>query len=172
MPLMMNIKLEGLTGDSTSYSHKGWADIYSWNWGMVSNRKNASQNDGDRTTLNEMSIVKSIGSDSTEIRRLFSEGKIISTVDISIIPIVGQREAPEKYLQIHMEDVIIKSIVTGGNNEENFFKEHITLLYDRIKFEFSKNAPLTSDGAQAKSEDFLFSWDVTGNNQWEQKVPA
>jgi type VI secretion system secreted protein Hcp len=157
------MKIDGVSGDSKSFKNKGWADVLSWNWGMTSNRKLANGIDGDNTSLNELSIIKSIGIDSASIRLLYAQGKTIPSVELSITPILGKREVQTKYVNVKMEDVLIKSIVTGGNTEDTFFKEHITLLFDRVRFEYSLDA-LSSD---AGSEDIDFGWNVPGNVEWE-----
>ena len=167
MPLKMNIKLEGIAGDSKDYSHKGWSEVLSWNWGMTSNRKLPHDSNGDKTSLNELSFVKQIGADSSLIRLYYAQGKLIPSVEISIMPKLGQREAPAKYLDIKMEKVLIKSIVTGGQIEDNFFKEHITLLFDKIKFEYSKNEPPANSSAEGTTEGFGFGWNIPGNQEWK-----
>ena len=168
MALQMYMKMDGVLGDSKSYKHKGWADVLSWNWGMTSNRKLANDIDGDKTSLNELSIIKSIGVDSANIRLLYAQGKIIPSVELSITPSVGKREVQTKYVYIKMEDVLIKSIVTGGSTEDAFFKEHITLLFDRIRFEYSLDAVSLDDSPSDTDNDFDFEWNVPGNVEWEQ----
>ena len=167
MSLQMNMKMEGIMGDSKSFSHKGWTDILSWNWGMTSNRKLAQGANGEKTSLNELSVVKAIGADSSDIRLYFAQGKIIPKVEFSILPIVGKREKAYKYLCIKMEDVLIKSIVTGGNNEDKFFKEHITLLFGKIEFEYSKTGASGTDGTAGVTEDFSFGWNVSVDSEWK-----
>ena len=168
MSLQMNMKMEGISGESSSFSHKGWTDVLSWNWGMTSNRKLAHASNGDKTSLNELSIIKAIGADSPQIRLCFAQAKIIPSVEFTIIPVVGKRERQSKYLHIRMEDVVIKSIVTGGSNEDNFFKEHITLLFDRIEFEYSKSGNVSNDGTVGEDQAFNFEWDVPENTEWKQ----
>lgn len=165
MALQMHMKIEGVSGDSKSFHHKGWCDVLSWNWGMTSNRKTASATEGDKTSLNELSIIKSVGIDSASIRSLYAQGKIIPSVDFSVIPAVGKREVQTKYLDIRMEDVLIKSIITSGDMEDNFFKEHISLLFDRVKFEYSLD-PVRgdTDNLPVAKE---FCWDVSANAEWE-----
>ena len=167
MALQMYMKMDGVLGDSKSYKHKGWADVLSWNWGMTSNRKLAHNIEGDKTSLNELSIIKSIGVDSANIRLLYAQGKIIPSVELSITPSVGKREVQTKYVYIKMEDVLIKSIVTGGSTEDAFFKEHVTLLFDRIRFEYSLGALSLDDSPDDTPNDFDFEWNVPGNVKWE-----
>lgn len=167
MALQMMMKIDGVSGDSKSFKHKGWADVLSWSWGMSSNRKLAQGVDGDKTSLNELSIIKAIGNDSSAIRLLFAQGKTIATVELSISPIVAKREPAKSYVDIKMEGVVIKSIVTGGGIDDDFFKEHITLLYDKIKFVYNQNS-ISSDGSEVGTHaGFDFEWNVPANVEWK-----
>lgn len=171
MSLLMNMKIDGVLGDSKNYQHKGWSEVISWNWGMTSNRKAANGKEGDKTTLNELSIIKSIGIDSAIIRSLFAQGKIIPSVDFSIIPSVGKKEVQTRYIDIRIEDVIIKSIVTGGSADDNFFKEHITLLFDRVMFEFNRPSVHNADDADSMPVNNGFNWNVSENAEWKKINP-
>jgi type VI secretion system secreted protein Hcp len=163
MALQIFMKIEGISGDSKHYEYKGWSDVLSWNWGMTSNRKLAHGDDGDKTTMNEISIIKPMGIDSPGIRLLFAQGKAIPTVELSATPVVSKREIQTKYISIKMEDVRIKSIISGGGVEDSFFKEHLTLLFDRVTFEFSHYAAASSDGKAGAKSDFDFAWNVGSN---------
>jgi len=166
MSLQMFMKLEGVEGDSQNYQHKGWCDILSWNWGMTSNRRSAQAGDDDKTSLNEISVIKPIGSDSPAIRLMFAKGKTIPSVEFSVTPVMAKREVQTKYMYIKLEDVAIKSIVSGGSVEDKFFKEHLTLCFDRIRFEYSLNAQATGDGTVGKAAvDYNFRWDVSSNTE-------
>jgi type VI secretion system secreted protein Hcp len=165
MSLVMHMRIDGVVGESSSFKHKGWVDVMSWNWGMTSNRKYSLPKDDVKTSLNEISVIKPIGIDSTEIRNLFAQGKVIPHVDFNIEPVAGKREAQKNYVNIKMEDVVIKSIVTGGGTEDKFFKEHVTFLFDRITFEC--NRPLQkSDDTEAAAKWNDFRWDVIANDKW------
>ena len=168
MALQIYMKMDGVLGDSKSYQHKGWADVLSWNWGMTSNRRMANDIDGDKTSLNELSIIKSIGVDSASIRLLYAQGKTIPSVELSIIPSVGKREVQTKYVYIKMEDVLIKSIVTGGGIDDSCFKEHITLLYNRVRFEYSLDAVSSDATPDNTVKDFDFGWNVPENAVWKK----
>ena len=167
MALQMNMRMDGISSDSSSPGHKAWVEVLSWNWGMTSNRKLAQANGEDKTNLNELSFVKSIGTDSSQIRLLFAQGKVIPNVEFSVMLGVGKRETPVKYVNLKLKNVVIKSIVTGGNTEDNFFKEHITLLFDRINYEYSKTGPSGSNGAAGITEDYDFGWNIPKNAEWK-----
>jgi type VI secretion system secreted protein Hcp len=166
MALQMNIWMDGISIDPSNPAHKAWVEVLSWNWGMTSNRKLAQGNGEDKTSLNELSIVKSIGTDSPQTRLFFAQGRVIPNVELSVIPKVGKRETPSKYVNLKLENVVIKSIVTGGNTEDSFFKEHITLLFDRIKFEYSKTRPTDGNVAGGVTEDYDFGWNIPINAEW------
>jgi len=166
MSLLMNMKMEGVVGESSSFKHKGWFEVISWNWGMSSNRKSA-QDDSIKTSLNEISVIKPVGIDSIDIRLLFAQGKTIPVIDFNILPVTGKREVQKNYIDIRMEDVVIKSIVTGGSVEDNFFKEHITFIFDRISFECNHPIVETGDAATIQIEDHVFGWNVSGNVEWK-----
>ena len=163
MPLDMHMKIDGVTGEMTGMFHKGWSEIISWNWGMTSNRKAANAAEDSTTALNELSVVKKLGVDSTAIRLLFAQATVIPRVEFDVIPTTGKREAKTKYLNFVMENVVIKSIVTGGASEDNSFKEHITFIFERVNFECSKPPHISSGAAGI---DTNFAWNVTENAEW------
>lgn len=163
MPLDMHMKIDGVTGEITGMTHKGWSEIISWNWGMSSNRKAANTTENTTTSLNELSVVKKLGTDSTAIRLLFAQATVIPRVEFDVIPTAGKKEAKTKYINFVMENVVIKSIVTGGASEDSAFKEHITFIFDRVNFECSK-PPSMSSGAAAI--DTNFAWNVSENAEW------
>jgi len=167
MDLQMSMKIDGVIGSSKCTQHKGWSEVYSWNWGMSSNRKSVQVTNENKTSLNEISIVKPISIDSPDIRLLFAKGENISNVEFSITPVIAKREAAKKLLHMKLEGVMIKSIVSGGSIDDDFFKEHITLLFDKIQFEYSHGGPRSADGTIV-FEDHDFAWDVLENKEWIQ----
>lgn len=165
MPVEMYMKLDGVTGGSKDYSYKGWADVTSWGWGMVSNRNASHVADNDMTSFREISITKPIGADSAAIMLLYAQGKSIQNAELNIIPVVAKREAKQKYLSLQMEDVLIKSIVIGGSSSENFFNEKIILLFNKIKFEYNSYTLSNSQGSEGTSVDYTFAWDILNNKE-------
>ena len=169
MSLQMFMKLEGVEGDSNNYQHKGWCDIISWNWGMTSNRRSTDVAADDKTSLNEISVIKPIGSDSPALRLLFAKGAKIPVVEFSVSPILAKREVQTKYMYMKLEGVVIKSLVSGGSIDDKFFKEHLTMLFDRIRFEFSQNAQVSAEGGAGKAAvDYNFKWDASSNSELKE----
>ena len=163
MPLEMHMKIDGVTGGLTGYKHKGWCDIISWSWGMTSNRKVINITENDKTSMNELSVIKVVGIDSPSIRLLFSQSKIIPKIEFNIIPSVGKKEVQTKYVDIVMENVIIKSIITSGGKEDSYFKEHIAFIFDKINFQCSN---IRSENTEETTQKSDFSWNITDNDIW------
>jgi type VI secretion system secreted protein Hcp len=165
MDLQMSMKIDGVTGTSGDSEHKGWSEIHSWNWGMTSNRKSQAVNDDFKASLNEISVVKPLGIDSPDIRLLFARGDKIANVEISVTPVRAKRGPIKKLLHMKLESVVIKSIVSGGSMDDDFFKEHITMFFDKVDFEFSK-AGARNDKGETEFIDHGFRWDVLENKEW------
>jgi type VI secretion system secreted protein Hcp len=165
MDLQMSMKIDGVTGISGDSEHKGWSEISSWNWGMTSNRKSLAVDDDFKTSLNEISVVKPLGIDSPEIRLLFARGDKIANVEISVTPIRAKRGPVKKLLHLKMESVMIKSIISGGNLEDELFKEHITMFFEKVNFEYSEAGARNEQG-EIEFIDHGFRWDVSENKEW------
>jgi type VI secretion system secreted protein Hcp len=165
MDIQMSMKIDGVTGISASFEHKGWSEIHSWNWGMSSNRKPQPVDEDFKASLNEISVVKPIGIDSPDIRLLFARGEKIENVEISVTPVRAKRGPVKKLLHIKLESVVIKSIVSGGSMDDVFFKEHITLFFDKVNFEYSQ-VGTRNEAGETEFIDHGFRWDVLENKEW------
>jgi len=166
MPVEMYLKMDGVTGGSQNFTYKGWSDVSSWGWGLVSNRNSAHVADNDLTSFKEISVTKRIGIDSPAIMQLYAQGTTIKNAEINVIPILSKKEGKQKYLVLHMEDVLVKSIVIGGTTEEDFFNEKIILLFSRIKFDYNFYSTPTSENAKVTKTEYSFAWDIGSNKQW------
>ena len=153
--------MDGIQGHSKNFAFKDASAINEFSWGMLSNRKSAKIIESDITAFREITVSKQISVDSAAIMQHYAQGKIISSADITVLPVALKREAQKKYLKIHMEDVLVKSILTGGDNTQDFFDEKITLLFGKVKFEYNYNPPMNEK--TALTQEFSFSWDIANN---------
>lgn len=164
MSVEIYLKLDGVTGGTRNFAHKGYSDVISWSWELQSNRSSSQISEGDKTAFRQISVVKRIGMDSPNILSLYAQGKSITSAELTIVPVVAKREAKQKYLTIQMEDVLVKSVVTGGSSAEELFNETIVLLFGRVRYEFSVNAV---PGSDAVGGDYKFAWDINQNREWQ-----
>jgi len=169
MSLEMLLRLDGVTGGCRNYHYKGWSEVLSWHWELLSNRTTPHISDSDRKSFGEISLTKPIGRDSTEMMLLYAQGKTIQYADLYMMPVVSKREAKQKYLSMHMEDVLIKSIVMGGVSADDHFDETIVLIFNNIKYEYNFHVASDPGENNASSIDFQFAWDIAQDQEWQQK---
>jgi len=164
MALEMFLKIDGVDGGTRNYQHKGWADMLSWNWNLERTPTDLTATSEPGVSMNQITILKSIGKESSALLRLFVDQTPIKLVEISVMPVVGKREAQLKYLSIVMEDVLITAIRTDGEAEESFFRERLILEFSKVKYEiYHHSAGGPNDGAATKVENFTFDWDSATN---------
>ena len=165
MALEMFLKIDGVDGGTRNYQHKGWADMLSWNCNLERTPEDLAANGEPCASMNQITILKAIGKESTTLLRLFVDQTPIKLVEVSVIPVVGKREALLKYMSIVMEDVRITAMRTDGEAEENFFRERLVLKFGKMKYEvYHHSARDPNDAASgAKVENFTFSWDLAAN---------
>ena len=121
--------------------------------------------------INEITVINPIGIDSTQILNLYALGEIIPSVNLIIVSIVGKRDPEANYINIIMEDALIKSVVTGGSLDEEFYKEQLTIIFDRITFECNRSVKSKEDvDTNDTTLDNDFRWDVMGNKKWASQV--
>ncbi len=163
MAIDMFLKLDGINGGSKNYSHKGWSDVKSFGWGMVSNRSSSTVSDKDMTSFREISISKLISTDSAAIMMLYAQGKTIDFAELKVVPISTKKSDKLKYLSLRMEDVLVKSIVTGGDSSEDFFNEKIILLFNRVKYEYIAPVIIGAELSEEAVAGYNFNWDIENN---------
>ena len=165
MAVEMFVKLDGITGGSRNYHHKGWADLTSWQW-LLDNQRGAGQSPTAVPQLDLIALVKPLGRDSPEIMTAFAERRLIKSAEIHVVPQVGKRDAQQKYLSLMFEDLYVNSIATGGKTEESIFNESITLVFGKVKFDFHQYADAGPDGGAQALESFTFGWNIQANKSW------
>lgn len=163
MPVEMFFRLDGIQGDTKNYQHKGWSDIVSWHWGMSAT---VDSSGARKTSIDEISITKHVGIDSTALMLLFSQGATVKNAEINIIPVVAKREARQKYLHMQLEDVTIKSIETGGSAGEDIFNEHVTLNFGRVRLTYNPYLVASAENPDATSQDYKYGWNIQTNEEW------
>jgi type VI secretion system secreted protein Hcp len=159
MAVEMFLRIDGVTGGTLNYSHKGWADVLSYSWDLTRGPTNV----GGGVQMNEISLVKAVGVDSAALMLLFAAGTPIKTAELSIIPTVGKRDAPQKYIGMTLEDVLITAISTGGGIDEQAFKEKVTLQFGKVKYEFHNYGEIGPSGATRVLTSFAFGWDLVAH---------
>ncbi len=116
MSVEMFFRMEGVEGGTLNYSHKGWADCLSYQWDLAP-RAGDALGEG----VNQLSLVKTVGPDSAVLMTLCTAATIVRVAELSIIPNLGKRDVPQKYLALTLEDVQVMRISTGGGSRKACF---------------------------------------------------
>ena len=152
------LRLDGVTGSSKNYTHRGWADIQSWHWGFERIQKSTSDGPREVTNLNRITINKAVGIDSPMMMKLFADRTIIDSAEISVAPAVGKREAQQKQIGITLNQVLIQSIDTGASISEDGYSEKVVLFFGKVKYEYFHYTSAVQGGAEAGSDSQEFEW--------------
>jgi type VI secretion system secreted protein Hcp len=148
MAVEIFLRLDGVTGGSRNYHHSGWADVLGWRWTL------------DRVAagvqLNAITVTKPLGIDSPALMTLLAEGRTVASAQIDIVPVVGKREAQQKYVTMIFADVLVKSIHLAGTTEDTASQEEITLSFGHIKFDYHQQGAAATDGRAAAIDVYSF----------------
>lgn len=166
MAVELFLRLDGVTGSSKNAYHKGWTDVLSWRWGLDSARTSVAAAGAAAAAFDQVVVVRKTGVDSPALMSLFAQGGRIAAAELAIVPAVTKREAQQKLVHIAFEDVVIKSIVLGGAAEDVFFSETVTLLFERVRFEYSRYADSAPGADLGAAENFIFAWDFAKSAPW------
>ncbi len=160
MAVEIFLRMDGVTGGSQNYGHKGWAEVLSWSWELDRAATPLAALAERAVHMNEISLIKTVGVDSAALMALFVNGTAIKTAEIDIVPVVGKRDAQQKYIALALEDVQIKSISTSGSLDESVFKEKITLVFGKVKYEFHHYAEVGPSGGARTLTSYAFDWEL------------
>ena len=161
MSTEMFLRLDGIEGTSRNYAHKGWIEIRAWNWGLQRVRKPATDGKGTREVLNmnRITVTKPVSIETPLLMEMMVARKPC-TAEISAIPLVGKRETAPKILNLSLENVLVQSIDTGIdiNNEE--LSETLVLFFSKVKFEHYLHTKEVRGGEDASTAMQSFEWEA------------
>ena len=160
MKMEIFLRMDGVTGMSKNYAHRGWTDISSWHWGMHRVQKATNGNVREAVNMNRITIIKPLGIESPMFMKLFAERTVVESAEISVAPPVAKREAQQKYIDIALEKILIQSIETGADISESDPCETIVICFGKVTYEFFHNVGAVQGGTAASSESHRFEWDL------------
>jgi type VI secretion system secreted protein Hcp len=145
MSVEMYMHIEGIEGTSRHRNYRGCIDVLSYTWGVTRTRSAAGKAPAHVTSGNTLSLVKMIGVDSAALMNLCASGATVPCAVLSIVPTVSRREVQQKYADITLYDVAVKSVSTSGAVEEDGIREAVELRFRKLRFEYF--LPVSSDAA-------------------------
>ncbi|MFL5335898.1 MAG: Hcp family type VI secretion system effector [Geminicoccaceae bacterium] len=140
------LKFEGpeLKGESKGDKHDGEIDVTAWSWGATqSGTMHVGTGGGSgKADVHDLSITKWVDMASPNLMQSVISGKQFEKARLLCRKVGGT--APVDYVTIEMEKVIITSLTTGGNGDEDRFSERMTLNFAQYKKTYT---PQKDDGS-------------------------
>lgn len=143
MAVDMFIKIDDIKGESLDSKHKDEIQVLAWSWGMTQSGSTHISTGGGAGKVNvqDISFTKWIDKSSVTLLTNCATGKHMK---IGLLTVRKAGEKPLEYLKIHIEDMLISSISTGGSGGEDRLTENVTLNFARYKVEYT---PQKADGS-------------------------
>lgn len=144
MAVDMFFKIDGIKGESTDgHGHKQEIDVLAWSWGATQSGSTHHGPGGGSGKVNvqDLSFTKHIDTATTVLLDHVCTGKHIKSATLVVRKAGGK--APIEYLKIHLEDIIVSSVSTGGSGGEDRLTENVTLNFARFKTDYT---PQKADG--------------------------
>lgn len=152
----MFIKFDGVDGESTDVNHDKWIEILSWSHSFsqpASPLRDSTGSTIERANHADFSITKYLDTATDDLLKSCWSGKQHETVAVECFRSDGNN-APIKYLEINMDDVIISNFsISGGGGDIPM--ENISLAYSKVKYTYIDKikADATTGGAQPVSHN-------------------
>jgi type VI secretion system secreted protein Hcp len=126
------MKYEGVTGEVTEKSHKGWVELKSFEFGVPGIIKGPSSSVSRGKPVSEATITKPMDSTSTQFNREWEWGNG-KNVTIDFVYDDGT-----VYYRLEMKDTLVSGYSPGSSNSPI---ERITLNFTKVTF--TQPAPLS-----------------------------
>ena len=110
------LKIDGIDGESQDAKHKSEIQVLSWSFGDASNATAATRGGATRNNLS-FSFVKLVDKASPLLLERTCAGQSIASATLSARKVSADGVAMEDFLKLTMSNVIITSVVEGGNTQ-------------------------------------------------------
>ncbi len=150
MALEIFLRLDGVTGGSRNYYHPGWADVLSWQWCLSAPDAGAKPD--------QIKLVKRVGRESPMVMTLWAQGAVVPVAEINIVPVVGKRDAQQKFISVKLENLRVVAVEIGGSCEDNHATETVTLKFEQVRFEYHHYTDATPDTPNGTVQTIAFDW--------------
>jgi type VI secretion system secreted protein Hcp len=160
MAVDMFMKIGALKGESKDDKHKDDIDVLAWSWGM-SNSGSAHVGGGagaGKVNVQDLSFTKYLDQSSPDLMLACCNGKHFDNATLVVRKAGGA--APLEYLKIHLVEVMVTSVSTGGSGGEDRLTENVTLNFAKVKVDYEEQTKEGTGGAKPK-----MGWDIAANKK-------
>lgn len=158
MALDMFLKIEGeIEGESKDSVHANTIDVLAFSWGMSQSGSFHTGGGGGagKASFQDISITKYIDNSSPILMLYCANGDHFENAEL-IVRKAGKD--PLEYYKIKMLKVLITSVSTGGSGGEDRLTENVSLNFEKVELEYSKQK---EDGSGDTPKEF--KWDIGAN---------
>jgi type VI secretion system secreted protein Hcp len=145
MAVDMFIKIGDLKGESADKSHPKEINVLGWSWG-VSNSGSAHTGGGagaGKANVRDLNFTKHVDKCSPSLVLACCKGTHYDTAKLVVRKAGGK---PLEYLKITLSKVMVSSVTTGGDGDEDLLTESVTLNFAKVKVEYTEQKPDGSEG--------------------------
>ncbi len=130
----MFLKIEGVDGESTNATHKGWIEVQSWSWG-VSQPSTGGLGGGAVTgrSVGHVTVVKRIDKATPLLFKRCTDGTVLALATVELT-----RAGGPTYLKYEIKEVLVSSIAHGDVDGDGVPEETITLDFTGTKLTYTQ----------------------------------
>ena len=131
----MFLKIEGVDGEATTTTHKGWIDIQSWSWGVS---QTATAGAGGGATAGRLTghvtLIKRIDKATPLLFKRCSDGTVLPLATVEL----ARSGGGQTYLKYEMKEVIVSSIAHGDLDGDGVPDEEIKLDFTGVTLTYTQ----------------------------------
>ncbi|HVK55742.1 MAG TPA: type VI secretion system tube protein Hcp [Burkholderiales bacterium] len=131
-----------IKGEAQDHKHKDEIDVISWSWGMAAKSSLASNGPSAKSTLHELSIVKSVDSASTGLMSAMRNNDLIKK---AVLTVRKAGATPHEYFKITIEKGRITALDVNAADftATGEVTETLSFAFQKISVEY---VPQGADG--------------------------
>ena len=149
MAVDLFLKIDGIQGESKKKNHQNEIDVLSFDFGAVQHgsfHTGGAGGGSGKAEISDIRIQKEVDKSSPLLFKACTTGKHIPTI-IIYSQKAGNGQAPLKYYQIKMEDVLISDVHNNGASSGDAIMESVTFNCAKVTFDYqAQNAQGGKDG--------------------------
>jgi type VI secretion system secreted protein Hcp len=150
----MFLKLEGIKGESTDSKHANEIEILSYSFGVTQTGtgSHGTGHGGGKAHVQDFQITHHTDAASPSLFAMCASGKHITKGTFIARKAGGDQQ---EYLTVHLSDVLISSVQSGGSGGSDIPLEQVSLNFAKIEIDYKPQKADGTLGAGVKG-----GWDI------------
>jgi type VI secretion system secreted protein Hcp len=156
-PVDYFLKIEGIDGESTDSTHKGWIQLLSFAWGASNPSNVGSQSSGagaGRVSLSDFSFTATTSKASPRLFVTCASGTLLPAVQLTAR---RRGRGSVEFIKLRLTDTLVSSYQTSGAAGAQPV-DSVTLGFRQVNYSYYPQSASGSVGTPVSG-----SWDVTKN---------